>query len=239
MKSCIERLFLSFILAALLATALPITVNELTVREPNELVRRKGGGSHGGGGGRSGSGSSSGSGSGSSSSSGSGSGGRSGSGSTGSGSSRGAGITSIHPSLVGGRYYGGTTVPFIAGAATALGLSAVLIGASSVGHVYPGYWGNNGVYEYSYNTTLNGTNYDVNCFCIKQEPCSCDKVEDASYFDELPKSISTTSTNGNITHVNINGTLPPSASANSAPGTLVSVRNLAWLSIGALFYIFA
>ncbi|KAF5101523.1 hypothetical protein D0Z00_000798 [Geotrichum galactomycetum] len=153
-----------------------------------KLVKRRGGSS----------------GKGSSSSSSSSSSGRSSSSSSSSSGSSRAGTAGTYTSSS-GRYTGGSVTPVLAGAATGLGLASLLILASSANTHYPGHWGT-GVYSYHYNTTLNDTNYDVTCYCIQYNPCTCEKVEDKSYFDNLPQNISKTSVRDNVTYVYINGT---------------------------------
>ena len=195
-----------------------------------ELVRRRGGSSGGSSGGRSGGSSSSGSSSSGSSSSSSGSRGSSSSSSSNSGSSssgsRGSSSSSSSSSGSGstsssrsGRSGGGSALPIAAGAVTGLGLASLLILASSANSHYPGNWGNNGVYSYHYNTTLNDTNYDVTCYCIRYNPCTCEKVEDKSYFDELPQNISRTSVKDNVTYVYINGTGENTTTSGTSSGT--------------------
>lgn len=194
-----------------------------------ELVRRRGGSSGGSSGGRSGGSSSSGSSSSSSSGSrGSSSSSSSNSGSSSSGSrgsssssssSSGSGSTSSSRS---GRSGGGSALPIAAGAVTGLGLASLLILASSANSHYPGNWGNNGVYSYHYNTTLNDTNYDVTCYCMRYNPCTCEKVEDKSYFDELPQNISRTSVKDNVTYVYINGTGENTTTSGTSSDTTTS-----------------
>ncbi|KAF5096971.1 hypothetical protein DV451_004028 [Geotrichum candidum] len=204
-----------------------------------ELVRRRGGSSGGRSGGSSSSSSSSsgsrGSSSSSSSNSGSSSSGSRGSssssssnsgssssgsrGSSSSSSSSGSGSTS---SSRAGRYSGGSALPIAAGAVTGLGLASLLILASSANSHYPGHWGNNGVYSYHYNTTLNDTNYDVTCYCMRYNPCTCEKVEEKSYFDELPQNISRTSVKDNVTYVYINGTAENTTTSGTSSDTTTS-----------------
>ncbi|CDO53757.1 hypothetical protein DV113_003978 [Geotrichum candidum] len=193
-----------------------------------ELVRRRGGSSGGSSGGRSGGSSSSGSSSSSSGSRGSSSSSSSNSGSSSSGSrgsssssssSSGSGSTSSSRS---GRSGGGSALPIAAGAVTGLGLASLLILASSANSHYPGNWGNNGVYSYHYNTTLNDTNYDVTCYCMRYNPCTCEKVEDKSYFDELPQNISRTSVKDNVTYVYINGTGENTTTSGTSSDTTTS-----------------
>lgn len=182
-----------------------------------DLAKRRGGSSGGSKGGSSSS-SSSGSKGGSSSSSSSSSGSKGGSSSSSGSSSSAKGSsasTSSSRYLPGGRYGGGASTAFVAGAATVLGLTAILVLASALTSHYPGYWGNNGVYTYSYNTTLNGTDYDVNCYCIRYNPCSCEKVENITYFDTLPSNVSRFDVTSNVTYVYINGTLDNSTSTTS------------------------
>jgi hypothetical protein len=170
-----------------------------------KLVRRRGGSSGKGG---------------SSSSSSSGSRGGSSSSSSSSGGSR-AGSSSPYTSSS-GRYTGGSVTPIVAGAATGLGLASLLILASSANTHYPGNWGNNGVYSYHYNTTLNDTNYDVTCYCIQYNPCTCEKVDNKTYFDNLPQNISKTSVRDNVTYVYINGTSDNTTSTATSSTTSAS-----------------
>ena len=186
-----------------------------------ELVRRRGGSSGGRSGGSSSSSSSS-SGSRGSSSSSSSNSGSSSSGSRGSSSSSSSSRSGSTSSSRAGRYSGGSALPIAAGAATGLGLASLLILASSANSHYPGHWGNNGVYSYHYNTTLNDTNYDVTCYCMRYNPCTCEKVEEKSYFDELPQNISRTSVKDNVTYVYINGTAENTTTSGTSSDTTTS-----------------
>jgi hypothetical protein len=226
----------------------------------NDLIKRKGGGSGGGHGGSDGGGgdggdsggsSSGGSSSGSSSSGESGSSGEDGSGSSGSSSSGSKGGSSGSDSdspppkapttsnlLSSGRYYGGASSPYYPGLGTItpLGLTATLI--ATQGLLYHGYWGpENQVYDYQYLTTLNGTAYDIDCYCIQREPCSCDEIQTQAELDSIPANHIQMQNVSNGTNVQINGTLDGPEQSNG--GSVLRPSNMLWLplaiAIGTLF----
>lgn len=157
------------------------------------------------------------------------------------GSTRGSTVTTSSTRLSNGRYAGGSAAPFIAGAATGLGLGAIfLLSASAAGH-YPGYWGNHGVYDYSYNfTEQNGTNFNVHCYCMRYNPCSCDKIESENEIKSLPPDVSKVTSISNDTYtVGINGTLAnntspaPTVAAKSSSNAVGSPKILFTLVIAA------
>lgn len=126
----------------------------------------------------------------------------------------------------GGYYYGGAGTPFIAGAAAGAGIGLFTItAATAAGHMH-GYWGHGKVYDYHYNATFNGTDYQVDCYCIQQTPCSCAKPNSTQYFDDLPddRYKKQRLSNGTL-HYDINGTLEEKEydtsdkSSNSASST--------------------
>lgn len=124
--------------------------------------------------------------------------------------------------------------PFAAGAVTGLGLGGLLILSSAAYNHYPGYWGNHGVYSYQYNTTLNGTQYDVTCYCMQYNPCTCEKVETQEYFTNLPQSVSRTSVRDNVTYVYVNGTAENSTSTTKSGAISTTHRNLGSVSLLAV-----
>ncbi|VVT53831.1 uncharacterized protein SAPINGB_P003772 [Magnusiomyces paraingens] len=188
--------------------------------DPDLSFEKRRGGSSGGKSGSSSSGSSS------SSSSGSGKTGSSSSSSSGSTSSSSRGSSTSSSRLSSGLYSGGAVTPFAAGAVTGLGLGAVFLLAGAASSAYPGYWGHYGTYEYSYNTTINGTDYVVRCFCMQYNPCSCEKTENQTYFDNLPTNISKTTIDSNGTHfVVINGTLTNQTQATATSSSSASASS--------------
>lgn len=74
-----------------------------------------------------------------------------------------------------------------------------------------GSWGpdNATVFDYAYNKTLNGTNYNIHCYCIEDWPCGCGPVNSTDYFDSLPfwKYHEDEDEKRNVTTMYINGTL--------------------------------
>lgn len=194
----IQTLLVAFLAA--LATASPIMQGR--PHDPSRFAKRRGGSSGGGRGG----GSSSGSKGGSSGSKGGSSGSKGGSGGSSSGN-RGSQTTSSQP-MRGGSYYGGGASPYIAGAAAGAGIGLFAITAATAGSHMHGYWGHGKVYDYHYNTTLNSTDYQVDCYCIASTPCSCAKPNNTQYFDDLPddRYKKQRLSNGTL-HYDINGTL--------------------------------
>ncbi|CAN6612354.1 hypothetical protein TRVA0_005S00892 [Trichomonascus vanleenenianus] len=234
-----------YVIALLLAgysTALPALDQESTALVRRKLVsdfsshgasldldhsqfEKRRGGSGGGarGGGSSGSRGGSGSSSSSGSRGGSGSSGSSGSrGGSSSSANRGGAVTPLRPALPGGVYWGGAALPFAAGLTTGLGLVALVMLASSVHTHYPGYWGSNNakVYDYPYNfTTSNGTQVFVDCYCMQNLPCSCEKENSTSYFEHLPSNISRFDReNDTAVHWYINGTLTGTVDKSTSTG---------------------
>lgn len=74
-----------------------------------------------------------------------------------------------------------------------------------------GNWGpaNATVFDYAYNKTLNGTNYNVHCYCVEDWPCGCGPVNSTDYFDSIPfwKFHEDEDKKRNVTTMYINGTL--------------------------------
>lgn len=153
------------------------------------------------------------------------------------------GITDSIPFLPSGIFSGGGILPFLAGIATQLGLQAVLITSKAVAAKFPGFWGAFGVFVYAYIflptigvptipglpgtvalgvtgdlEPVNISTYNVTCYCMQYNPCSCEKVQDVAYFQALPSNVSVKTTEGNVMYVYINGTLENSThTCNSAP----------------------
>lgn len=204
-KSIRHNMKLAFVqvlvVAFLLAYAAALPIMQGSPHDPSRFAKRRGG-SGGRGGGSSGGSSRGGSSSGSRG--GSGSSGSRGGGSSG---SRGSSTTSSRP-MRGGYYYGGGASPYIAGAAAGAGIGLLAITAATAGSHMHGYWGNGKVYDYHYNTTLNSTDYQVDCYCIAYTPCSCAKPNSTQYFEELPEDRYKKQrlSNGTL-HYDINGTL--------------------------------
>lgn len=121
-------------------------------------------------------------------------------------------------------------MPFAAGAMTGLGIGSVLLLSSTVSQTYPGHWGDQGVYDYYYSSGIGTKVYDVHCYCMRFNPCSCEKQTNASYFENLDPFTYITR-NGSKNHVAyyINGTLAngteSSASTDSGSGSNNNASN--------------
>uniref|UniRef100_A0A060SZL8 ARAD1C09152p n=1 Tax=Blastobotrys adeninivorans TaxID=409370 RepID=A0A060SZL8_BLAAD len=123
---------------------------------------------------------------------------------------RGTNMTSQSP-ILGNRYTGGATVPYLAGLPSPSNLTAYRTDIATVELDFPGYWGyDDSLYAYGYEAALNSTVYNVTCFCMRRQPCSCDRVYSRSYFANLPGKLAVVEKFQNYTSVSINGTLDPS-----------------------------
>ncbi|CAN6612369.1 hypothetical protein TRVA0_005S00914 [Trichomonascus vanleenenianus] len=117
---------------------------------------------------------------------------------------------------------GGSSYPYNTGSTSPKGLPASGISLTAVTSHYPGYWGGNaGVDVYSYAVSLmNNTLCIVDCYCIRGQKCTCDRVDRQSYFTQLSYLISFKEVFSNYTQFYINGTMPlPGELTSSAPST--------------------
>lgn len=140
-------------------------------------------------------------------------------------SSRGSGsaITSSNP-VVSVYYVGGSTSPYMGGLTSPTGLKPKIVNLAKVQSHFPGYWGpQQTVYGYDYQTVLNNTQFEVDCYCIRSRPCSCDQVNTTDLFSYLEENTGAINFErfSNHSHVYLNGTLTPldPRKANSASST--------------------
>lgn len=138
-------------------------------------------------------------------------------------SGHGSAITSSEP-VISVYYVGGSTSPYIGGLTSPSGLKPKVVNLAKVETHFPGYWGTQPtVYAYDYQTVLNSTEFEVDCYCIRSRPCSCDQVNTTDLFTYLEENTGSINFErfSNHSHVYLNGTLkePDPRRTNSAPPT--------------------
>lgn len=94
------------------------------------------------------------------------------------------------------------------------------------------------VYDYRYNTTLDGSDYHVHCYCVEEWPCGCGTANSTSFFDELPPGTCDMRKEDNFTTVYINGTLAGEVEQDSGASALgINMYSTVFI-IGAVFAFF-
>jgi hypothetical protein len=121
-------------------------------------------------------------------------------------------------------YVGGSTMPYMGGLNSPSGLKPKIVNLAKVQTHFPGYWGKQPtVYAYDYQTILNNTQFEVDCYCIRSHPCSCDQVNTTDLFTYLDENTGSINFErfSNHSHVYLNGTLNPldHRKTNSASST--------------------
>ncbi|KAK6496607.1 hypothetical protein TWF481_001601 [Arthrobotrys musiformis] len=92
----------------------------------------------------------------------------------------------------GGRYGGGASTGYKAGAKSPLGLAPFLLPLAAIALIFPGLW-LYAVYSYHYNTLYQYYNNSLNaiqsvpvqCLCMQYSDCACDDNGNTTFIDEL------------------------------------------------------